>query len=155
MDLDPSRANNIPEVFDSQHLIHGSSSTHGDFRQGVSETEVILDKIMDRIRHMQEKINSSARFEIHHAFGGTGAGVTSRLCQELKDEYPKCENHSTCLTPSENFGRISDSENFVLATSWFVDNVDVSYFFDNDTLFNVCRSQKGITSELTYCDFNQ
>ncbi|CAF0992495.1 unnamed protein product [Adineta steineri] len=128
----------------------GSSWSSGFYND---DTEVI-DQVLNTIRKESELCDCLQGFQLSHSLlGGTGSGFGSLLIDKLREEYPdRAIMTFSSLASSETCEHLIEPYNIVLSIQHLIENVDATYFFDNETLHKTfSRTQ----TSPTYNDLNQ
>ena len=90
-----------------------------------------------------QQANSLQGFFVFHSFGGgTGSGFSSLLMERLQDEFGKKCKLEISIYPSPHIcTAIVEPYNSVLTTHNSMDNVDCSFIFDNQAIYDICKNK--------------
>ena len=160
-DLDPmsmDEAKGTPFVAScpAESLIEGKNSTSSNFGRGhYTDGAEMTDQTLDVVRKQVEECESLQGFQLCHAVaGGTGSGFGTLMLQKLREEYPDAMLCTYSVLPSP---LVSDSVvepyNATLALHHIIDEVDMTFCFDNEALVNMCVHRMQVPSP-TYADMN-
>jgi len=94
-------------------------------------------------------------FIFHSVGGGTGSGFGSLLLERLGVDYGKKPKFSFCVYPSPNLSTsVVEPYNSVLATHALMEHTDVSFMYDNEALYDICRRNLGVEAP-SYTNLNR
>ncbi|XP_072269532.1 uncharacterized protein [Pyxicephalus adspersus] len=80
----------------------GNNWAYGKKRGGPTKPGVLLERTMESFRKELERRDCySGTVILHSLCGGTGSGLGSRLCQEIRDNYPAGHLLSVTTAPHE------------------------------------------------------
>lgn len=161
VDLEPStmdsvRAGTFGQLFKPDNFIFGQTEAGGSFAKGYyTEGAEIVDSVMDVVKREAESCACLQGFMIFHSLGGgTGSGLSSLIIEKIRTEYPDRMMVSFPVFPSR---KISDNYlktyNATLAIHKLIENTDLVFCFDNETLHDICFRTLKIVSP-TYGDLN-
>lgn len=108
-----------------------------------SEGLLTAQVVMERLSRMVDACDDLQGFLVFHSLGGgTGAGLTAALMEQLTVEYPKKIKINFALYPSTRFSQSAvQPYNCVLATHATMPDIDCTFLFDNDAVFDLCTVQ--------------
>ncbi|XP_054289114.1 tubulin alpha-4 chain-like [Macrosteles quadrilineatus] len=112
--------------------------------------------IMQRISKVTEDCDGLQGFFVYHSLGGgTGAGLTALLLEQLACEYPKKSRLEFLVYPSPKVSSsVVEPYNSVLMTHKCMDNADCSFIVDNEALYDICMEKLDIERP-TYVNLNR
>jgi len=117
----------------------------------------MIDKCLDRIRKVAEQCESIQGFLVFHSVaGGTGSGFTSLLLERLLADYGKKKPRlDFCVYPSPKVSTsVVEPYNSVLSTHSLLEYTDVSFIFDNEAIYDICKTNLRIKKP-KYSNLNQ
>jgi len=135
------------------------------------ERTQLIDDVLNVIRKETELCDCLQGFQLTHSLaGGTGSGFGSLLIDKLREEYPdrmysfilKSDRTLILLGIITTFSTFSSAKirenvvepyNITLAMCHLIENVDATYCFDNETLYETCSHVLKRTPP-TYNDLN-
>lgn len=145
-DTDPASVEKLKHspmsnLFSPDNIVHGSEATGNNFAKGFyTEGAELLDSLLDTIRREVENCDNMQGFKIIHSLGGgTGSGTGAQLINRLSEEYPEnlIMTFSTIPSPKVSDSLV-ESYNTILALPHIIANTQLSFFIDNDTLYDIC-----------------
>lgn len=147
IDLDPASINEIKgsvyrNLFDYENMLCGKGSA-GLYSVAYQEGAQYFDKILDKIRKMADNCQNLDSLLIYSSLhGGTGAGLTSFLLENLIDSYEKVDRIGINLFPAKDLGRNHQFMDYNLGFSFLkvLNNLDASIVFDNETIYSLCKA---------------
>merc|ERR1712151_1131606 len=101
----------------------------------------IIDLVLDRIRQEADKCTGLQGFFIYHGVGGgTGSGTTALLLERLAQDYPNKPKLSFSVYPAPMVSTaVVEPYNSVLMTHNLVEYTNVTFMFDNEALYDICK----------------
>jgi tubulin alpha len=89
---------------------------------------------------MAERFDSLEGFLLFNGLGGaTGSGLSSRLMEELEEDYPKAKSKDFNIHPfHKDLNERDVSTNSVFCLGALKEITDFSFILENDRLFDVC-----------------
>lgn len=161
VDLEPGSIDMIKsgpygQIFNLDNFISGKSGSSNNWAKGYySEGREVKDSILDSVRKETEKCESLQGFQIIHSIGGgTGSGLGSLLISNLRNEHPDSSINSYTILPSDKMSSSSfEAYNGVLSFYILTQDVDGTFCFDNEALYDICFKSLNI-SQPTYSDLN-
>jgi len=149
-DLDPFSLNEVRQgvyrtLFDSENLINGKSPATL-YSIAYDSGKIYLDKILDKIRKMADNCQNLESIMIYSSLnGGTGAGVTSLLLENLADLYERVDKIGVNFYPSKTVGKNHNYMDYNLGYSILnvLEFLDVSIALDNETIYKICEANFG------------
>lgn len=142
--IDEVRSGEYKNLFNPEHMINSREDAANNFARGyMTIGNEILPSVSNSIRKLAEHSNSLQGFFVFHSFGGgTGSGFSSLLQQKLSDEFGKKSRLEVSIYPSPQISTaIVEPYNSVLTTHHSMDNVDCSFIFDNQAIYDICRTK--------------
>ncbi|KAM4705571.1 uncharacterized protein WCC33_010398 [Rhinophrynus dorsalis] len=95
----------------------------------------LLDRTMESLRREIERRDCySGTVLLHSLCGGTGSGLGSRLCEEIRDTYPAGHLLSVTVAPHEMGDSPLQHYNSLLCLAWLQRYVDGILLFQNDSV---------------------
>jgi tubulin alpha len=103
----------------------------------------VLPVVLNSIRRIAEQSNSLQGFFTFHSFGGgTGAGFSSLLMENLQDDFgKKCKLEFSIYPSPQICTAIVEPYNSVLTTHSSMDNVDCAFIFDNQAIYDISKNK--------------
>lgn len=145
-DTDPTfvgKLKNSPmsNIFSPDNVVHGSEGTGNNFAKGFyTEGADIIDTLLEVIRREAENCDNVQGFKIMHSLGGgTGSGMGAHLINNLYEEYPENLLMTFSIIPSPKVSEsVVEPYNTILCLPHIIQNTQLSFFVDNDTLYDIC-----------------
>lgn len=140
--LDEVRVGETRDLFHPDLMINSKEDAANNFARGfLTIGREILPPVMNSIRKIAEQSNSLQGFMVFHSFGGgTGSGFSSLLMEKVNDEFGKKSKLEVSIYPSPQIcTAIVEPYNSVLTTHNSMDNVDCSFIFDNQAIYDICK----------------
>jgi tubulin alpha len=140
--IDEVRSGAFRGLFNPENMISSKEDAANNFARGyLSVGGEILPSVANSIRKLAEQSNSLQGFFVFHSFGGgTGSGFSALLMEKLADDFGKKSRLQISIYPSpEICTAIVEPYNSVLTTHHSMDNVDCSFIFDNQAIYDICR----------------
>lgn len=102
----------------------------------------IVDRVLTQIRKQVEKCSGLQGFLLFNSFGGgTGSGFTSLLLERLHNDYAKALNLQFSVYPAPKISTaVVEPYNSVLTTHSTMDFANVTFLFDNEALYDICKN---------------
>ncbi|XP_043834136.1 tubulin delta chain-like isoform X1 [Dromiciops gliroides] len=111
----------------------GKNWACGYYNKPLNCEESLLYKTMERLRKEVELRDCYSGTVIFHSLsGGTGAGLGSHLCEEIRDEYPLGQILSVTVAPYQTGECPLQHYNILLCLSWLQRFTDGIFLFYND-----------------------
>lgn len=142
--IDEVRQGIYSRLFHPDMLINSKEDAANNFARGYNAIgREILPAVLNSIRRSAEQSNSLQGFFVFHSFGGgTGSGFSSLLMEQLQDEFGKKCKLEISIYPSPHIcTAIVEPYNSVLTTHNSMDNVDCSFIFDNQAIYDISKSK--------------
>ncbi|XP_011669960.2 tubulin alpha-1 chain-like [Strongylocentrotus purpuratus] len=151
-DLEPSvidevRTGSYRELYHPDQLISGKEDAANNFARGhYTVGKESVDLTMDKIRKMTERCSGLQGFMLFRSFGGgTGSGFAALLEERLSVDYGKTTKMEFDIYPSPLVSTaVVEPYNTVLSTHTTLDHSDVSFMFDNEAMFDICKKKLSI-----------
>lgn len=142
--IDEVRAGEMRDLFHPDQMINSKEDAANNFARGfLTIGREILPPVINSVRKIAEQSNSLQGFMVFHSFGGgTGSGFSSLLMEKLNDEFGKKSKLEVSIYPSPQIcTAIVEPYNSVLTTHNSMDNVDCSFIFDNQAIYEICQAK--------------
>lgn len=142
--MDEVRNGEYRDLFHPDQMINMKEDAANNFARGFYTIgKKILPPVMNSVRKMAESSNSLQGFFVFHSFGGgTGSGFSALLMEKLCEEFGKKSKLEISIYPSPQIcTAIVEPYNSVLTTHHSLDNVDCSFIFDNQAIYEICKSK--------------
>lgn len=140
--IDEVRVGETRDLFHPDQMINSKEDAANNFARGfMAIGHEILQPVINSVRKIAEQSNSLQGFMVFHSFGGgTGSGFSSLLMEKLSDEFGKKSKLQVSIYPSPQIcTAIVEPYNSVLTTHNSMDNVDCSFIFDNQAIYDICK----------------
>lgn len=145
-DTDPNTAGKLKsspmsKIFNPDNAVFGSVGTGNNFAKGFyTEGAEIMDPLLETIRKEAECCDNIQGFKIINSLGGgTGSGTGAQLINMLSEEYPENLLMTFSTIPSPKVSEaLVEPYNTILALPHIISNTQLSFFVDNDTIFDIC-----------------
>ncbi|XP_053322895.1 tubulin delta chain-like [Spea bombifrons] len=138
--------------FRDSNLIVGRTGRGNNWAYGYSGVcvppeESLLDRAMESFRREVERRDCySGTVLLHSLCGGTGSGLGSRLCEEIRDAYPAGHILSVTVAPHDTGETPLQHYNSLLSLAWLQRYVDGVLLFQND---DVMRQATALSEKKT------
>jgi len=155
--IDEVRTGTYRQLFHPEQLISGKEDAANNYARGhYTVGKEVVDLVLDRMRKLADNCSGLQGFFAFHSLGGgTGAGFTSLLMERLSMDYGKKAKVSFSVAPSPQISTcITEPFNTVLGVGKFMENSDVMFCVDNESLYDVCRRNLDIERP-TYTNLNR
>jgi len=117
----------------------GSAKTN-NFAIGKNLGKEIIERLMDSVSKLAEDCDGLQGFNIYNASsGGTGAGLTSLVCENLGKIYKK--KHVLNFSIDSNYSSPGQAINYALGLSSMRDDVHINIPLAKDAVKKLCQSQ--------------
>jgi len=153
VDLEPTVIDEIKvgayqNMFRDECFITGKEDAASNYARGhYTVGKEKIDDVMNQIRLEADKCTGLQGFFIYHGVGGgTGSGTTALLLERLAMDYrqPKL---SFSQYPSANVATsVVEPYNAVLTTHSLLEYTNVTFCFDNEALYNICKRNMDMAS---------
>ncbi|XP_036594855.1 tubulin delta chain-like [Trichosurus vulpecula] len=111
----------------------GKNWACGYYNKPLNCEDSLLYKTMERLRKEVELRDCYSGTVLFHSLsGGTGAGLGSHLCEEIRDEYPLGQILSVTVAPYQTGECPLQHYNILLCLSWLQRYTDGIFLFHND-----------------------
>lgn len=140
--MDQVRKGPYKDLFHPDQLINSKEDSANNFARGyMTIGREILQPVVNSVRKLAEQSNSLQGFFVFHSFGGgTGSGFSALLMEKLSEEFGKKSKLEISIYPSPQIcTAIVEPYNSVLTTHYSMDNVDCSFVFDNQAIYDICK----------------
>lgn len=140
--IDEVRSGHYKDLFHPNQMINSKEDAANNFARGfLTIGSEILPSVVSSVRKMAEQSNSLQGFFVFHSFGGgTGSGFSALMMEKLNDEFGKKSKLQVSIYPSPQIcTAIVEPYNAVLTTHNSMDNVDCSFIFDNQAIYDICK----------------
>lgn len=142
--IDQVRNGDYRDLFHPDQMINSKEDAANNFARGFNAIgSEILPSVLNSVRKMSEQSNSLQGFFVFHSFGGgTGSGFSALLTEHLNDEFGKKSKLEVSIYPSPQMcTAIVEPYNSVLTTHNSMDNVDCAFIFDNQAIYEICKTK--------------
>ncbi|XP_074116305.1 tubulin delta chain-like isoform X1 [Sminthopsis crassicaudata] len=135
-------------LFRESNLIVGKQGRGKNWACGynkpLNSEESLLYKTMERLRKEVELRDCYSGTVLFHSLsGGTGAGLGSHLCEEIRDEYPLGQILSVAVAPYQTGECPLQHYNILLCLSWLQRYTDGIFLFYNDDVLRRALASMG------------
>jgi len=162
IDLEPSVIDTIKtgmyrSLFHPESMIGGKEDAANNYARGhYTVGKEILDRVLDKIRKQTENCSGFQGFLLFHSVGGgTGSGFMSLLLDRLTTLYPRKNILDYAIYPAPQVSTaIVEPYNAVLTTHSSMEHSGVTFYIDNEAVFNICRKKLDVTTA-SYKSLNQ
>lgn len=140
--IDEVRHGVYRDLFHPDLMINSKEDAANNYARGyLSIGKEILPPVLNAIRKSAEQSNSLQGFFVFHSFGGgTGSGFTALLMEKINEEFgKKCKLQLSIYPSPQICTAIVEPYNSVLTTHASMDNVDCSFIFDNQAIYDICK----------------
>ncbi|CRK97958.1 CLUMA_CG011330, isoform A [Clunio marinus] len=147
--IDEVRKGVFRSLFHPAQMINSKEDAANNFARGfLTVGRDILPPVLNTVRRMAEQSNSLQGFFVSHSFGGgTGSGFSALLMEHLNDEFgKKCKLEMSIYPSPQICTAIVEPYNSVLTTHYSMDNVDCSFIFDNQAIYDICKLKLNVDS---------
>lgn len=98
--------------------------------------------MLSQIRKQVEKFSCLQGYLLFNSFGGgTGSGFTALLLERLHNDYAKALNLQFSVYPAPQISTaVVEPYNSVLTTHSTMDYANVTFMFDNEALYDICKN---------------
>lgn len=142
--IDEVRTGQYKDLFHPDQMINSKEDAANNFARGfLTIGQEILPPVLNSVRRIAEQSNSLQGFFVFHSFGGgTGSGFSALLMEHLNDEFGKKSKLQVSIYPSPQIcTAIVEPYNSVLTTHNSMENVDCSFIFDNQAIYDICKQK--------------
>lgn len=142
--IDEVRTGSYKFLYHPDNLINSKEDAANNFARGYNQIgNEIIAPVLNCVRRAAEQSNSLQGFFVFHSFGGgTGSGFSSLLMEHLQQEFGKKSKLQFSIYPSPQIcTAIVEPYNSVLTTHNSMDNVDCAFIFDNQAIYDICRTK--------------
>merc|ERR1711975_205019 len=162
VDLEPTVADEVRtgtyrQLYHPEQVISGKEDAANNYARGHGTIgKEIVDLVLDRIRKLADNCTGLQGFMAFHATGGgTGSGLGSLLLERLSVDYGRKSKISFAITPAPQVANaVVEPYNSVLSTHALLVHTDVTFYMDNEALYDVCRRDLDIERP-TYTNLNR
>ncbi|XP_044533023.1 tubulin delta chain-like [Gracilinanus agilis] len=114
-------------------LVPDLVQAYGYYNKPSNCEKSLLYRTMERLRKEVELRDCYSGTVLFHSLsGGTGAGLGSHLCEEIRDEYPLGQILSVTVAPYQTGECPLQHYNILLCLSWLQSYADGIFLFHND-----------------------
>lgn len=145
--IDQIRSGTRRQTYHPDQLISGKEDAANNFVRGYHTIgNEMIDSVLDRIRKMTERANNLQGFFLCHSFGGgTGAGFSAKLVDHLMEDYTRATKFQIAVYPAPVISStVVEPYNAVLTTHATLDQIDCSFMFDNQALYDIALGKLSI-----------
>ncbi|XP_054269926.1 tubulin alpha-4 chain-like [Macrosteles quadrilineatus] len=145
--IDEVRTGPYKALYHPEQLLSGKEDAASNYARCYHTIgQPMRDAIMHRISKMTESCDGLQGFFLFHSLGGgTGAGLTALLLEQLAAEYPKKSRLEFLVYPSPKVSSsVVEPYNSILMTHKCMDTADCSFIVDNEALYDICTEKLDI-----------
>ena len=144
--VDQFRKSKHSGLFSSWQLVSGKEDASNIMPRGRSMAYQSNEDLIDRIRKLAEDCSLLQGFMIFNsAGGGTGTGFGSSIITNLVQSYAKKAKIGFTVWPSPKFSNtVVEPYNAALSMLNLMKNQDLTFMFDNEALYSLCRRRLNI-----------
>ena len=161
VDLDPVIIENIKvnfgKLYKAENLLAGRESANNIWGKGHHNAEGadMASQVIEKVRSEVEKCDNTQSIQVSHSIGGgTGSGLGSAVISKLMEQFRGNILASFTHAPFSGMTDIPvEPYNAVLSTHSLIENIDQTYFFDNNALNRICTQIFKIDNA-SYNEFN-
>ncbi|EOD15976.1 hypothetical protein EMIHUDRAFT_210936 [Emiliania huxleyi CCMP1516] len=163
VDLEPGTRDSVLArpyggLFSPSNFVFGQTGSGNNWAKGhYTEGAELIGTVLDVIRKEAEASDALEGIQLNHAIGGgTGGGLGTLLISKFREEFGERFVCTFSIAPSPKVSdTVTEPYNAVLSFIQLVENVDATFMFDEQRLYDVCfRAPLNITAP-TYRDLNQ
>jgi tubulin alpha len=162
IDLEPTvcdciRTGTYGKLYHPEQIISGKEDAANNYARGhYTVGKEYLDQAMDRIRKLTDQCNALQGFMVYHASGGgTGSGLGALILERLSVDYGQKTKLDWLITPSPSVASaVVEPYNHILSTHGMLEHADVTFAFDNESLYEICMTDLDCKSP-TYVNLNR
>lgn len=148
VDLEPSVIDEVRSgvhktFYHPETMICGKEDAANNYARGhYTVGKEIVDRVLQQLRKQVEKFSSLQGFLLFNSFGGgTGSGFTALLLERLQADYAKALNLQFSVYPAPKVSTaVVEPYNSVLTTHSTMELANVTFLFDNEALYDICKS---------------
>ncbi|KAJ6638086.1 Tubulin alpha chain [Pseudolycoriella hygida] len=152
IDLEPSvideiRTGPFRSLYRPFTLLSGKEDAANNYARGhYTVGKMMIDQVLEQVTKIAEQCKGLQGFMIYHSFGGgTGSGFTTLLMERLATEFAKKIKLEFCIYPSPRVSTaVVEPYNSVLTAHGTLENSDVAFIFDNEAIFDICKTKIGL-----------
>lgn len=140
----------LKHFFRPENFIFGRTGSSGVRSRAISEGVGITQQALNALMREMELADSPQAIQLtHHLGGGSGSGLGCILLECLRDEFgAKIPLIPTSLIPvTQDIGRCNNAVevyNAVLSLPEIAEYSDLSFFIDNQALYDICFKLVGL-----------
>ena len=154
IDMDREIINNLKSskygtLYDHNYLLDTNDISDGGncFARGFMIPRDMTNELSNKFRLLSEKCDQLQGFIINNSLsGGTGSGLSAKILDDiLVPKYPKTERWSNIIMPTPNICQnVVEPYNSILHMHYNIPHIDLALSFDNNALYNICKSKLNI-----------
>lgn len=144
MDTEPSTRQTVQnsvfgKLFTHDNQVFGKGGASNNWAKGHNAD--LIDPIMDAIRREAEACDCIQGFQITHSLGGgTGSGLGSAVCEQIKDRYPEHILSNIAVFPSPKLSdTVVEPYNTTLSFQALLEHSNDTFVIDNEALYNIAQ----------------
>ncbi|KAH8796872.1 alpha tubulin [Flagelloscypha sp. PMI_526] len=143
-------------LFDQKTMISGSESSGCSYGRAYYLGRELIEPVVDQIRRLAENCSILEAFLLFRSVGGgTGSGFSDLILDRLTADYGKKIKFDFSVYPTPKLASsVLETYNSVFSIASSIEPLECSFIFENERLYNICRSQLGIKSP-TFDDMNK
>ena len=155
--IDEIRTGAYSRLFHPTRLLSGKEDAANNYARGkYTIGRDMSDVSMEAIRKVADECDGMQGFVVFHSYGGgTGAGLTSLLLEQLTNEFGKKSKLQFPIYPSPQLSTgVVEPYNSILCTHAALENTDVAFSIDNEAAYDIAR-QRLFVARPSYTNINR
>ena len=146
VDLEPGTRDSVLArpyggLFSPSNFVFGQTGSGNNWAKGhYTEGAELIGTVLDVIRKEAEASDALEGIQLNHAIGGgTGGGLGTLLISKFREEFGERFVCTFSIAPSPKVSdTVTEPYNAVLSFIQLVENVDATFMFDEQRLYDVC-----------------
>eukprot|EP01060_Flectonema_neradi_P007145 TRINITY_DN1496_c0_g1_i1.p1 TRINITY_DN1496_c0_g1~~TRINITY_DN1496_c0_g1_i1.p1 ORF type:complete len:441 (+),score=54.49 TRINITY_DN1496_c0_g1_i1:100-1422(+) len=131
---------NCRYLFSPENSITAGSSTGNNWGKGYYESDALTEQVLDCIRLESERCDCLSGFQLTHSIaGGTGSGASSKVCENLRENFPAKLYTSYSVIPDDTTTIATHPYNAVFSIHRLVEDFDMCVLLNNSALSRSCE----------------
>ena len=154
--IEEAMKSDLGQLMKPDQFVYGKEPANNFSRGHYTTGREIIDRWLDAtMKFVKKCTNIDSILLFHSMSGGTGTGVGSLLFERLNVVIPKVVKVSINVLPSEdNSSLIIEPYNFTLGFHGFLEHIDYSLWYDNQSLYKIWENKLKIEAP-TFSDINK
>ena len=153
VDLEPSVIDAVRNglfrgLFPADQMMNAKEDAASNYARGYYTIgKEIIEDVLNCVRRESEKCDHLQGYIYTHSYGGgTGSGFFALLLEQIRaTEGQKANQMEMGVFPSPlTASSIVEPYNTVLAVADALEHIDLSFLFDNEAVFRICRGKLGV-----------